>query len=148
MTATFDQAVRARLRAANIWYVGTVFADGAPQVSPMWVDLEGDGELTFNTSKGRVKEENLRRDPRVYLSHADTVDPFDRVQISGEVTRFVEGDEAHERMDRLARKYLGSERFEWTMPGEERVAVIVRPVKVRHIVGVERFRPGGPVPAP
>ncbi|EHM31182.1 MULTISPECIES: TIGR03618 family F420-dependent PPOX class oxidoreductase [Streptomyces] len=148
MTATFDQAVRARLRAANIWYVGTVFADGAPQVSPMWVDLEGDGELTFNTSKGRVKEENLRRDPRVYLSHADAVDPFDRVQISGEVTRFVEGDEAHERMDRLARKYLGSERFEWTMPGERRVAVIVRPVKVRHIVGVERFRPGGPVPAP
>ncbi|MFI2360497.1 TIGR03618 family F420-dependent PPOX class oxidoreductase [Streptomyces anulatus] len=148
MTATFDQAVRARLRAANIWYVGTVFADGAPQVSPMWVDLEGDGELTFNTSEGRVKEENLRRDPRVYLSHADAVDPFDRVQISGEVTRFVEGDEAHERMDRLARKYLGSERFEWTMPGERRVAVIVRPVKVRHIVGVERFRPGGPVPAP
>ncbi|MFJ9508139.1 TIGR03618 family F420-dependent PPOX class oxidoreductase [Streptomyces anulatus] len=148
MTATFDEAVRARLRAANIWYVGTVFADGAPQVSPMWVDLEGDRELTFNTSKGRVKEENLRRDPRVYLSHADAVDPFDRVQISGEVTRFVEGDEAHERMDRLARKYLGSERFEWTMPGEQRVAVIVRPVKVRHIVGVERFRPGGPVPAP
>ena len=49
--------------------------------------------------------------------------------------------------DRLARKYLGSERFEWIMPGEQRVAVIVRPVKVRHIVGVERFRPGGPVPA-
>ncbi|MFE7592200.1 hypothetical protein ACFU6K_22605 [Kitasatospora sp. NPDC057512] len=37
------------------------------------------------------------------------------------------------------------ERFGWTMPGEQRVAVIVRPVKVRHIVGVERFRPGGPV---
>ncbi|MFG2670458.1 TIGR03618 family F420-dependent PPOX class oxidoreductase [Streptomyces sp. NBC_00341] len=147
MTLILDEAVRARLRAANIWYVGTVFADGAPQVSPMWVDLEGDGELTFNTSAGRVKEENLRRDPRVYLSHADHADPFDRVQISGEVVRFVEGQEAHDRMDRLARKYLGSERFEWTMPGERRIAVIVRPVKVRHIVGVERFRPGGPVPA-
>ncbi|MFF3259844.1 TIGR03618 family F420-dependent PPOX class oxidoreductase [Streptomyces sp. NPDC002932] len=148
MTLILDEAVRARLRAANIWYVGTVFADGAPQVSPMWVDLEGDGELTFNTSAGRVKEENLRRDPRVYLSHADHADPFDRVQISGEVVRFVEGQEAHDRMDRLARKYLGSERFEWTMPGERRIAVIVRPLKVRHIVGVERFRPGGPVPAP
>lgn len=34
------------------------------------------------------------------------------------------------------------------MPGEQRVAVVVRPLKVRHIVGVERFRPGGPVPAP
>ncbi|MFD5301538.1 MULTISPECIES: hypothetical protein [Streptomyces] len=50
-------------------------------------------------------------------------------------------------MDRLAHKYLGSERFEWTMAGGQRVAVIVRPVKVRHIVGVERFRPGGSRPA-
>ncbi|MFB7939995.1 PPOX class F420-dependent oxidoreductase [Streptomyces sp. NPDC056049] len=147
MTATFDEAVRARLRAPHIWYVGTVFADGAPQVSPMWVDLEGQGELTFNTSVGRVKEENLRRDPRVYLSHADAADPFDRVQISGVVARFIEGEEAHDRMDRLSRKYLGGD-YAWTMPGEQRVAVIVRPVKVRHIVGVERFRPGGPVPAP
>ncbi|GAB2794886.1 TIGR03618 family F420-dependent PPOX class oxidoreductase [Streptomyces daliensis] len=147
MTATFDEAVRARLKAPLIWYVGTVFPDGAPQVSPMWVDLEGENELTFNTSVGRVKEENLRHDPRVYLSHADAANPFDRVQISGEVARFIEGKEAHERMDRLAQKYLGSERFEWIMPGEERVAVVVRPTKVRHIVGVERFRPGGPVPA-
>ncbi|MBP2585894.1 PPOX class probable F420-dependent enzyme [Streptomyces sp. PvR006] len=147
MTAIFDEAVRARLRAPLIWYVGTVFPDGAPQVSPMWVDLEGEGELMFNTSVGRVKEENLRRDPRVYLSHADAADPFDRVQISGEVSRFIEGEEAHARMDHLARKYLGADRFEWTMPGERRVAVIVRPLKVRHIVGVERFRPGGPVPA-
>ncbi|MFG3257126.1 PPOX class F420-dependent oxidoreductase [Streptomyces sp. NPDC048172] len=147
MSATFDEAVRDRLRAPLIWYVGTVFADGAPQVSPMWVDLEGENELTFNTSVGRVKEENLRRDPRVYLSHADAANPFDRVQISGEIARFIEGQEAHDRMDRLAQKYLGSERFEWIMPGEERVAVVVRPTKVRHIVGVERFRPGGPVPA-
>ncbi|MFF2650777.1 TIGR03618 family F420-dependent PPOX class oxidoreductase [Streptomyces sp. NPDC058045] len=147
MTAIFDKAVRARLSAANIWYVGTVFADGAPQVSPMWVDLEGENELVFNTSVGRVKEENLRRDPRVYLSHADAEDPFDRVQISGEVARFIEGEQAHHQMDRLAHKYLGHDRFQWIMPGEKRVAVVVRPVKVRHIVGVERFRPGGPVPA-
>lgn len=83
----------------------------------MWVDLEGE-ELTFNTSVGRVKEENLRRDPRVYLSHADAADPFDRVQISGVVARFIEGKEAHDRMDQLARKYLGSD-FEWIMPGEQ-----------------------------
>ncbi|MFH8757112.1 hypothetical protein [Streptomyces atroolivaceus] len=55
-------------------------------------------------------------------------------------------EEAHDRMDRPARKYLGVERFDWIMPGEQRVALIVRPVKVRHIVGVVRFRPGGPVP--
>ncbi|MFJ2112095.1 pyridoxamine 5'-phosphate oxidase family protein [Streptomyces sp. NPDC087850] len=99
MTAVFDEAGRARLQAANIWYVGTVFADGAPQVNPMWVDLEGEGELALNTSVGRVKEENLRRDPRVYLSHADAANPFDRVQISGEVARFIEGEEARHRHD-------------------------------------------------
>lgn len=62
------------------------------------------------------------------------------------VIRFIEGEEAHRRMDRLAQKYLGSDRFEWLMPGEQRVSVIVRPTNVRHIVGVERFRPGGPAP--
>lgn len=40
----------------------------------MWVDLEGEVELTFNTSVGRVKEDNLRRDSRVYLSHAASAD--------------------------------------------------------------------------
>ncbi|MEU8765115.1 TIGR03618 family F420-dependent PPOX class oxidoreductase [Streptomyces sp. NPDC048659] len=148
MTEIFDATVGARLAAPNIWYVGTVCPDGAPRVSPMWVDREGQGELAFNTSVGRVKEENLRNDPRVYLSHADTADPYDRVQISGVVARFIEGEEALERMDRMTRKYLGRERYPWIMPGEQRVAVIVRPLKVRHIVGVERFRPGGPVPAP
>ncbi|MFF4398766.1 hypothetical protein [Streptomyces sp. NPDC001480] len=63
-------------------------------------------------------------------------------------TVFADGAPQGSRTDRLARKYLGSERFEWIMPGVQRVAVVVRPVKVRHIVGVERFRPGGPVPAP
>ncbi|MFG3268914.1 hypothetical protein ACGF5I_43075, partial [Streptomyces bobili] len=31
---------------------------------------------------------------------------------------------------------------------ETHLYLVVRPVKARHIVGVERFRPGGPVPAP
>ncbi|MFE7792721.1 hypothetical protein [Streptomyces sp. NPDC057460] len=95
-----------------------------------------------------MKGENLRRDPRVYLSHAVAADPFDRVQISGEVTRFIEGEEAHDRMDRLARKYLGVEGFEWIMPTEQRGVVIVRPLKVRHVGGVGLFRPGGPAPIP
>lgn len=56
----------------------------------------------------------------------------------------IEGQEAHARMDRLTRKYLGSERYEGMLPREQRVAVIVRPLKVRHLVGVERFRLGGP----
>jgi hypothetical protein len=45
-------------------------------------------------------------------------------------------------MDRLAQKYVGTERFEWRIPGEQRVMVLVEPTHVRHVVGVEPFRPG------
>ncbi|MCX4967547.1 PPOX class F420-dependent oxidoreductase [Streptomyces sp. NBC_00654] len=135
--------IRLRVEAPHIWYVGTVSPDGAPHVSPMWVGMDGD-LLLFNTAIGRIKERNLRRDPRVCLSHADAADPFDRVQIRGRAVRFVEGPEADRNMDRLARVYLGTERFEWRVPGERRVIVLIEPTRVRRVVGVEPFPAGAP----
>jgi len=32
----------------------TLGADGSPQVTPLWIDLDGD-DLLFNTAQGRVK---------------------------------------------------------------------------------------------
>lgn len=137
------QDVHARIDGPHIWYVATVNADGSPHVSPMWVGRDGD-LLFFNTAIGRIKERNLRRDPRVSLSHADSADPYDRVQVRGRAVRFIEGPEADENMDRLARTYLGTERFEWRVPGERRVAVLVEPSRVRRVVGVEPFPLGAP----
>ncbi|MEU1404398.1 PPOX class F420-dependent oxidoreductase [Streptomyces sp. NPDC005728] len=142
MTA-LSQEIRERIEAPDIWFVATVDADGAPHVSPMWVGLDGDLVL-FNTAVGRIKERNLRRDPRVCLSHAHRADPYDRVQIRGRVVRFVEGPEADRNMDRLAAKYVGTERFEWGIPGERRVIALVEPTKVRHVTGVEPLPPGAP----
>lgn len=136
-----DEQVRARLAAPNFWHLATVNVDGSPHVSPMWVDIEGD-HIVFNTAVGRVKEENLRRDPRVSLSSVSTDNPYDRVLIRGLVVEFVEGDEAERGMDRLAMKYVGTERYEWLIPGERRVHLVVEPTHVRHIVGVEPFRRG------
>lgn len=130
--------IRPRIEAPHIWYVGTVNRDGSPHVSPMWVGLDGD-LILFNTAVGRVKERNLRRDPRVCLSHADPVDPYDRVQVRGRAVRFVQGPEADRNMDMLARVYLGTERFEWRIPGEQRVIVLIEPSRVRRVVGVEPF---------
>jgi len=131
--------VRERLRAAAVWFVATTNPDGSPHVSPMWLGLDGDHPW-FNTSMGRVKERNLRNDPRVCLSHADHADPFDRVQIHGRVARFVEGPEAERDMDLLAHKYLGTP-YEWLLPEERRVTVVIEPLRVRRIVGVEPFGP-------
>ncbi|AUY48534.1 PPOX class F420-dependent oxidoreductase [Streptomyces sp. CB01881] len=135
--------VQARIEAGHVWYVATVNADGSPHVSPMWVGRQG-GLVLFNTSVGRVKERNLRRDPRVCLSHADAADPYDRVQIRGRAVRFVEGEEADRNMDRLAAVYLGAERYEWRIPGERRVVVLVEPDRISRVVGVEALPPGAP----
>lgn len=143
-----DEFVRARVAAAHFWHLATVNPDGSPHVSPMWVDVEGD-HVVFNTAVGRVKEENVRRDPRVSLSSFDPDNPYDRVVIRGRVVGLVLGEEAVRSIDALARKYLGVERFEWTVPGEQRVKVLVEPTHARHTVGVEPFRLGaGPLRRP
>ncbi|MGI5527906.1 PPOX class F420-dependent oxidoreductase [Streptomyces syringium] len=141
--AVIPNDIRMRIEAPHIWYVGTTNHDGSPHVSPMWVGLDGD-LLLFNTAVGRVKERNLRRDPRVCLSHADPADPYDRVQIRGRAVRFVQGPEADRNMDMLTRVYLGTERFEWRVPGEQRVIVLIEPSRVRRVVGVEPFPGGAP----
>jgi PPOX class probable F420-dependent enzyme len=116
-------------RRRSVWFVATTCPDGSPHVSPMWVGLDEDSPW-FNTLVGRVKERNLRHDPRVCLSHHR--DPFDRVHIHGRVARFMEGPEAERDLDRLAHKYLGTP-YEWLLPGERRVTVVIEPLRVRRI---------------
>ncbi|WP_330459875.1 PPOX class F420-dependent oxidoreductase [Streptomyces sp. NBC_00820] len=150
-TGRLDEDIRARLLAPNFWHLATVGPDGAPQISPMWADIErvtdpDDGSerdyVMVNTSVGRVKERNLRRDPHVSLSHHDPGNPYDRAEIRGRVAAFVEGERAEHAMDRLTRKYIGEERYPWLLPGERRVMLLIEPLTVRRVVGVEPFRPG------
>ena len=46
--------------------LATLMADGSPQVSPVWVDFQ-DGFVLVNSAVGRLKDRNIRRDPRVVL---------------------------------------------------------------------------------
>jgi hypothetical protein len=101
-----------------------------------------DEYIVFNTAVGRVKEENLCRDPLVSLSCVDTDSPYDLVVIRGRVVDFVEGAEAERCMGQLAKSTSGPIVFEWRIPGEQRVKVRVEPARVRHVVGVESFRRG------
>ncbi|MET9734838.1 PPOX class F420-dependent oxidoreductase [Streptomyces sp. NPDC006458] len=136
-----DELTRTWLTEARFWQMATLNADGSPQLTPMWAGLE-DGLIVVNTSVGRVKEENLRRDPRVSLACMDAENPYHRVEIRGRAVRFVEGDAAVLVMDRLARTYLGTDSFPWLVPGETRVAVYIEPHHVRRVDGVEKFRKG------
>ncbi len=124
-----SEKARTLLSNPNYLYVATVNPDGSPQVTPVWSDVAG-ARVVFNTAIGRVKERNLRRDPRIGLSITATGDPWDKVDIRGRVIDFIEGEEADRHIDDLSEKYTGKRPYPWRSPGERRVAVVVEPERV------------------
>jgi PPOX class probable F420-dependent enzyme len=108
-------------------HIATVGADGAPQVTPVWVDLDGD-RIRFNTARGRVKDKNLQRNPRVAISIQDPENPYRYLQVRGRVSEMTEKG-ADDHIDALAKKYLGKDTYPGRKPGEVRVIVKVTPEK-------------------
>lgn len=123
------EKARKFLSEPNFAALATVNADGSPQVSAMWVHLE-DGHVLMNTALGRVKEHNLRRDPRLAITVTDRENPYDKVTIKGRVVEFIEGERGENDIDRLAEKYIGQNPYPWRKPGERRVTLIIEPLKI------------------
>jgi PPOX class probable F420-dependent enzyme len=110
-------------------HLATVGRDGTPQVTPVWVDFDGT-HIRFNTARGRVKDRNLQRNPRVALAIQDPDNPYRYVQIRGRVAEMTErGADAH--IDALAKKYLGQDKYPHRQPGEARVMVKILPERVQ-----------------
>ena len=122
-------AVRAQLEAKNFWQFATINADGSPAATPVWASVDGDTMLV-NTAVGRVKERNVRRDPRVALAMVDRENPYAWIEIRGRVVEFIEGEEADRSIDGLAQKYLGLERYATGKPGEQRILLRIEPTAI------------------
>jgi PPOX class probable F420-dependent enzyme len=110
-------------------HLATVGSDGAPQVTPVWCDYDGT-HVRINTARGRVKDRNLQRNPRVGLSVQDPDNPYRYVQVRGRVVEMTEKD-ADAHIDALAKKYLGQERYPFRRAGEVRVIVKIAPERVQ-----------------
>lgn len=130
--AELSEKARKLFEDPNFLFVATINPDGSPQVTPVWTALDN-GHITFNTAVGRVKERNMRRDPRVGLSITARDDPMDKVDIAGRVVDFVEGDEAYAQIDDLAEKYIGKRPYPWLQEGEKRVKIVIEPVRVHEM---------------
>lgn len=102
--------------------------DGSPQVTPVWFDYDGQ-HILVNSAKGRVKDKNMRRDPRVSLAILDPENPYRYLQIRGRVVNITEKG-ASEYIDKLARKYLGQPKYPYGQPGEVRVLYTIEPEQV------------------
>src|SRR5262249_50272125 len=64
---TMPVGVRALLGSGALAHLVTLNRDGSPQVTGVWVGLEGD-EIVVGTLARRQKVRNVERDPRVALS--------------------------------------------------------------------------------
>src|SRR3954468_17198725 len=114
MATVLPDIVRERLAEPHYWHLACLNTDGTPQASPMWVDLRGD-RILLNTAKSHKKYRNLTENPSVALSNNDATDnPFDHVQVRGRVADVIEGQQAEDDIDALARKYIpGAKEYEW-----------------------------------
>jgi len=99
--------------------------DGTPHVSPVWFEYDGK-HIVINTAKGRVKDRNMRRDPRVGVDIPDPDNPYRHLSLRGRVVDITEkGGDDH--IDKLAMKYLGQEKYPYRQAGEVRVIYKIEP---------------------
>jgi PPOX class probable F420-dependent enzyme len=125
-TLTDDQ--RAFLRDnAFAGVVTTLRADGSPHTTIVWVDEEN-GDVVFNTARGRAKDVNLTGDPRVSVLMVDPANQYKWVSVSGRAELSEDGADAH--IDRMAKKYLDKDEYPFRNPEETRVIVRIKPDKI------------------
>ena len=101
------------LKGKNFAYLSTLMNDGSPQVTPTWIDLDED------------------RDPRVAISISDENNPYNMVLIRGRVIELTK-EGAVEHTDRLAKKYLGVDKYPFPTPIEKRAILKIKPERVFH----------------
>ena len=109
--------------------LATLMPAGTPQVTPVWVDYDGQHVL-INTSKGRQKELNMERNPKVGLDIVDPSNQFHWLSIRGRVAEITENG-AVENINQLSRKYTGHD-YPELQPGEVRVICKITP---EHVTG-------------
>jgi PPOX class probable F420-dependent enzyme len=124
MADTLSDKARALIARPVLASLTTLGKDGSPQVTPLWIDQDGD-DLVFNTAKGRVKARHMENDPRVAVSVVDPDDPYNVVALRGTVVD-ITTDGADEHIDALAKKYLDVDSYPMRQEGEVRVKVRVR----------------------
>ncbi len=108
--------------------LATVQSDSQPQVTPVWIDMEGD-LLRVNTAKGRQKHVNMDERRMVTVLAIDPDNPFRFIEVRGRVARISEeGGDAH--IDALAKKYLGADSYPGRNPAETRIICYIEPTRV------------------
>jgi PPOX class probable F420-dependent enzyme len=115
------------LLSTDVALLATAGLDGFPQVTAVWFLHDGDGliKLSLNTSRQKVK--NLRAHPECAFFILDRIHPTRTLEIRAHAE--ISPDQDYVFADTLGKKYKADLR-KMDRPGETRVQVVLRPVKV------------------
>lgn len=113
--------------------VTTLRPDGSPHNTVTWVDIDDQG-VSFNTPRGNAKYTHLQADFRVALIVVDPANAYRWISITGNAELTEEG--ADDQIDRLAKKFLGKDKYPWHDPAKTRVSVRITPQKIE-TTGIE-----------
>ena len=109
-------------------HLATLMPDGTPQVTPVWIDYDGE-HLLVNTIQGRQKDRNLLARPEVALDLVDPDDQFRYLSIRGRVVEHTTEGTA-EQIDAMARRYMGLPGYPRHDPTRPRRLFKIRPERV------------------
>lgn len=130
MEKKITEPIAKLLDGKNFAFFATIMGDGSPQITPVWVDWDKDTDtILVNTAEGRLKHKNILKDPRVSISVANQSNPYEMVTTRGKVIeQITEG--AAEHTDKLAKKYMGLDKYPYYSPNEKRVILKIKPEKI------------------
>ncbi len=115
--------------------LATTLADGAPQLTPVWYNYDGQ-YIYFNSEKDRLKHRILRKRPYVSLIILDPDNKARWLAIRGPIVEMADDtDRAHANL--LAKRYMGVETF-GAPPEEKRVRFKIAP---EHVTAASMYAP-------
>ena len=123
--------LRAFLNERRFATLATVNPDGSPHQTVMWYALQDD-TVMMNTRRGRIKDQNMVRDPRVSICIEDE---FRYVSIAGTVEMIDGQTRAQADIKALAVRYDGPEKAERiardTFSKQERITLLM---SIDHVI--------------
>jgi len=134
--SSLSQELRDLIESGPMAHLSTINPDGSPQVTVIWIGLDGD-DLVSAHMAWHVKLRNIERDPRVVLSFdaprvpGVAMNPYAVLRARATVQP---SDEAWDLLNRLAKVYISPD---VGYPPPKRPGFIVR-------YSVERIRGVGP----
>jgi len=123
-----DKDVVRLAKGKNLASVVTLMPNGQPQAQLTWIDTDGD-HILVNTEPQRQRAKNIERDNRMTVLIHSSDDPWDWAEVRGKVTETIDGQPARDHIDKLSRKYVGTDYRNQIGP-KGRVILVVEPTKV------------------